>query len=87
MRPRGITGAEPDHAPDTDLKRIHHALGLLPSSGCDSPNKLWASGVTGRGGSAPVSAPLAPAWATQAKGFASHSPCLRKRCENVLGEV
>ena len=37
MRPRGVTGAEPDHAPDTDLKRIHHALGFLPSSGCDIP--------------------------------------------------
>ena len=37
MRPRGVTGAEPDHAPDTDLKRIRQALGLLPSSGCDIP--------------------------------------------------
>ena len=37
MRPRGVTGAEPDHAPDTDLKRIHHALGLPPSSGCSIP--------------------------------------------------
>ena len=47
-------------------------------------HKLWASGVTGRGGSAPVSAPLAPAWATQAKGFASHSRCLRKRAKTYL---